>query len=118
MKLNKLLKKFALCVMVIMSFMSLSFATGYIVDPDPTVSPIDDGFKNGTNAFIGTLRWIGYAIAIGMVIYVGIRYVMAAADERASMKGVLVKVVIGALILVFANTIVNMVIEIATKNNT
>jgi len=115
MKLNKLLKKFAFCVMVIMMCTTLTLATTYIPENTHPELPADsDSLKNGVNTFIGTLRWIGYAIAIGMVIYVGIRYVMAAADERASMKGVLVKVVIGALILVFANTIVNMVIEIAT----
>lgn len=69
------------------------------------------------NTIIGSLKWIGYIIAIGMVIFVGIRYIMASADEKANMKGVLVKVVIGALIIVFANVIVNIVLSVAVANS-
>ena len=55
---------------------------------------------------LGAMQWVGYAIAVGMLIYIGIKYVMSAADERANLKGALVKYVIGAILIVAAVTVV------------
>ncbi len=54
---------------------------------------------------IGAFQWIGYAIAIGMIVFIGVKYMMAAAGERADMKGALIKYVIGALLIAGATTI-------------
>lgn len=116
MKKNKLLKLIIFSVILVLSFslISYTFATSLIPENvGPDISKIGNEPKNMANIFIGVLKWIGYVIAIGMVIFIGIKYTMAAADEKANMKGVLVKVVIGALIIVFANVIVNLVLGIA-----
>lgn len=54
---------------------------------------------------IGAMQWFGYAIAVGMVVLIGIKYVIASADEKASMKGAFVKYVIGAFIMAGATAI-------------
>ena len=56
--------------------------------------------------------WIGYACAIGMVVFIGIKYIIASADEKASLKGMLVKVIIGSLIIVGSLMITNAVISL------
>ena len=43
---------------------------------------------------LGNIQWIGYAIAIGMLIYIGIKYTMASASEKADLKGYMIKFVI------------------------
>ena len=35
---------------------------------------------------INAILWIGYAIALGMVVYIGIKYMLGAADAKANMK--------------------------------
>lgn len=56
--------------------------------------------------FAGAMSWIGYAIAVGMTVFIGIKYVVASADEKASMKGMMVKVVIGSAIIAASSTLV------------
>lgn len=64
---------------------------------------IDNGVAGN---ILGAMQWIGYAIAVGMLMYIGIKYVMSAADERANLKGSLVKYVMGAVLIASAVTIV------------
>jgi TRAP-type C4-dicarboxylate transport system permease small subunit len=61
---------------------------------------------------ISIMRWIGYACALGMIMLIGIKYVLAAAEEKASLKGMLLKVTIGSIILVCAVEITNAVISV------
>lgn len=67
---------------------------------------IDGNFAGN---LIGVFRWIGYAIAVGMLIFIGIKYVMASADEKADLKKSLVKYVIGAILIIGAVSIANMI---------
>lgn len=55
-----------------------------------------------TNVLIGTLKWIGYVVAIGMIIWSGIKYVMSGAGEKAKVKETLVPILIGAILVVAA----------------
>lgn len=89
---------------------SISLAT-YIPN---NISPSIPGSEVPTmvNSIINTLMWIGYAIGLGMVIFVGIKYVMASADEKASLKGMLPKIVIGTLIIAGAVTITNIALTV------
>lgn len=69
---------------------------------------------------IGVMKWFGYAIAIGMLVYIGIKYIMASANEKADLKNALIKYVIGAVIIVFAVNIADWIFSItgpATEGN-
>ena len=54
---------------------------------------------------LGVIQWIGYGLAIGMLLYIGIKYMMAAANEKASLKQTLINYVIGAIIVFGITTI-------------
>ena len=58
------------------------------------------------------MQWIGYAIAIGMLVFVGIKYVMASANEKADLKNSLIKYVIGAVLIAGAVTIAGWIFAI------
>ena len=62
---------------------------------------------------IGTMQWFGYAIAIGMLVYIGIKYVMAPANEKADLKNNLVKYVVGSVLIAGAVTIATWVFDIS-----
>ena len=100
-------KKIIVCFMLISIFLISSFVCAepvtditQIVDPTPT--PVGDG---KANVIIGTMQWIGYAIAIGMMVFIGIKYVIASADEKADLKNALIKYFIGAILISLAVTI-------------
>lgn len=54
---------------------------------------------------LGTLQWVGYLVAIGMIIWVGIKYLMSGAGEKAKAKETLVPIVIGAILIAGATWI-------------
>lgn len=67
---------------------------------------------------VRALLWVGYAVALGMVVYIGIKYITGAADTKANMKSAVVSYLIGALIVFSATTIATIVIRIATDDDT
>lgn len=113
---NKLLKIFSISIITIFMMCTVVMANQYI--PSSISPTLNGNAHNNVNraaaTFIGSLKWIGYAIGIGMIIYVGIKYILAAADEKASLKGMLVKVVIGGLIIVFSTAIVDAVLSLVS----
>lgn len=113
--MKKNILKTLLFILIIITLFSLtcnSFASGYIRDVSPTLPSGGEQVTSITNNVIGIMMWIGYACAIGMIVFIGIKYIIASADEKASLKGMLVKVVIGSLIIVLSLQITNAVINI------
>lgn len=70
------------------------------------------GISTATEKIIGTMKWFGYAIAVGMLVYIGIKYVMASADGKADLKSAIVKYVIGTVIILFAVNIAEWVFNV------
>ena len=77
-------------------------ATNHIDFGNTGISATDtiSGVASGTvNKVLGAIQWIGYAIAVGMLLYIGIKYVMASANEKADLKNSLVRYLIGAILI-------------------
>lgn len=94
--------------LIMIGIPTFSLANGYIPNVGTPSAPSTE-FNNVAGNIIGVMMWVGYAIAVGMIIFIGIKYVIASADEKASLKGVLVKVIIGSLIIAGSVTIANIV---------
>lgn len=79
----------------------------------PTISSpnMSDYGGNAVGLILGAIQWIGYAFAIGMLIYIGIKYTMSAANEKADLKKGLINYVIGAVIIAGAATICGWVVS-------
>ena len=89
-----------------MCFTTSSLATSILIDVDPGLPSNQDNANKLVGNFTGLLSGIGYVISVGMLVFIGIKYLLASADERASLKGMLPKVVIGSLIIACASTLV------------
>lgn len=74
------------------------------------------GSKKAVENILGLIQWIGYAIAVGMLIYIGIKYVMSAANEKADLKKGLINYLIGAIIIFAASTVVGWVKSFVQSN--
>lgn len=95
---------FVLVVALMLIFISNVFAIEGILSGDFNPSA-PSGMDTTVAGILGTLQYIGYAIAIGMLIYIGIKYTMAAADAKADMKSAVIRYVIGAILIAGADAI-------------
>lgn len=89
--------------------MGVVFATG---EGSGTSQLVDKAWE-----ITSALLWVGYAIALGMVVYIGIKYITGAADAKANMKTAIINYLIGALLVFAATTIAGIVIGIATSDS-
>lgn len=101
-------------IMLVVACFSTVFATATAM-PTPTDPGLDSGMVSFVGIILGAIRWIGYAIAIGMLIYVGIKYVMASANEKADLKNAMIKYVIGAILIAGAASIAGWIFDIGGK---
>lgn len=62
---------------------------------------------------INVVAWFGYAIAIGTLIFIGIKYVMSGANEKAQIKGMMFKYLVGIALIVCCSSIAQIVVNIA-----
>ena len=109
LKLNKksvkILSIVLLVVTLTMCFSPIVFADG-IGDFDASPKTPDGKATSLANTILGTLTWVGIAIAIGMLIFLGIKYVTSSPDGKADLKKNLGVYVIGFVLIVAATTIV------------
>lgn len=71
-----------------------------------------DSFAGGA---LGLVQFFGYAVSIGMILYLGIKYMMAPANEKAQVKDSSIKYVTGAILLGAATGIVSVILNFSDK---
>lgn len=107
MKNMKTLKKIVsvlLTISMLITMGTLVFATDV---PQPSISGTNP-FSNIGSTVLGYVQWFGYAMAVGMLLYIGIKYMMSSANEKADLKKGSVNYVIGAVLVFAASTIVGL----------
>ena len=97
--MNKIMKVLS-CLVCLLCIGSMALA----VVPSITPTPI---FENKVAYALGIAQWIGLIIGVVMVIWVGGKYLMAGAGEKAKAKETLVPMLIGAALIALAPTIIN-----------
>ena len=111
LKLNKksvkILSIVLLVAVLLMSFSNVVFADA-IEGINPTPTPPEGG-ADLANSILGALMWIGIAIAIGMLIFLGIKYVTSSPDGKADLKKQLGVYILGFVFIVGATTIVGII---------
>ena len=95
-----------LTVLVCLSMTAMVFATD-ILGGNQNVTPQLDSTEMSTwvGDVLGIIQYICWALAIGMLLYLGIRYLMSAANERAELKNSSIRYVIGALMIASGSTV-------------
>ena len=102
-----------LTVTIILSVSSVSWGISdkVTIDPSKGTATITD-LQEPTQKIIGAIQIVGYLIAAGMIVYIGVKYIMASASEKADLKGLAIKYVIGAVLIVFGTTIASWIFSI------
>lgn len=73
-----------------------------------------DGIK--AVSILGVVQWLGYMIGIGMIILVGIRYLLAGASEKAKAKETIFPILLGAILITMGTAITSAVFSLFGYN--
>lgn len=97
------MKKFMKILVAAVCIMSLAVPTVFaelsLGDGNKGNPQAISGANGAVGIVLGAIQWIGYAISIGMLAYIGIKYIMASVDEKANLKNSLIRYVIGAVLI-------------------
>lgn len=106
--------KIIMAIIIALSIIVLASSV-YAVDPENFKGTEVAGFDTAAGTVIGIVQTVGTIIAIVIVIWVGIQYLMASTEQKAEYKTKMIAYLVGAL-LVFAGPRVVSVIYNAAQN--
>ena len=87
--------------------MALANASPYNIQP---TAPTDLGDVQGKiSSALGIAQFIGFVVAIIMLIWVGVKYLTSGAGKQAEAKDMLVPLIVGAALVALAGPIANWV---------
>lgn len=106
LNMNKFLGKYISFLSVLTMFQSVVLASDSDAAGEITK-------KVGT--FVNIIAYFGYAVALGMLAYIAMKYMMSAASDRANMKQGAINYLIGAFLIAGASTIATAVVSIVAN---
>ncbi len=111
---KKIFNVVVMTMMMVMLFANIVFAGGYSVGTNPFGNPEPNGagLSAPVGSVIGFLVFAAWAVAIGMMIFFGIKYMTAGAGQKAEVKSTFLPYVVGAVCVGAATTIVNFVMNL------
>ena len=108
---NKMLHKFLSLITTMLLLLAIFatpvFASGImgevfnVSEVKPSIS--DEKIRTMASEVLGIVKYVGVAIALGMVLYAGMKYMMSAANDKAELKNASIRLVIGAIIIAGAS---------------
>lgn len=103
-QLIKISIRLIIMLLLLMILNNNVYASGTI-DTNITIGGTDAIYANKTmtETLLGVIQTVGSVISVLALVIIGIRYMLSSVEEKASMKGVLIYYVVGA-VLVFATS--------------
>ncbi len=94
------------CLLGLLGSQALAYApsTGSITVTDPGVP---SSITSAIGKVLGAAQFIGMVVGIGMIIYVGVKYLTAGAGQKAEVKSTMVPILVGSILVMMAPTIAN-----------
>ena len=99
------MKKILIFTMISMMLMTSCVFANNFDKIDLEAGNLDSSAESKIKGFLGTLQFVGYFVAIGMLIWVGIKYLTSGAGEKAKAKETLIPILIGAILVAGATWI-------------
>ena len=84
-------------------------------EASPTTPAALEAQSDIVGTIIGALQWIGYAVAIVMVLWLGVQWMLAQPAKKAELKGKMWSMAIGIILLVGGVTIIGVVWDFAAQ---
>ena len=99
-KTKKIMGLLISVIMIISTFQSIVFAA-------------EAQISTSIGTILNAIAWAGYVISFGMLMYIGAKYALSAANEKADVKRGAVAYVIGAILIAGASTIAALFVGVA-----
>ena len=109
-------KKIGLLIMCIVVLIP-TLAYGFVKLSTGDGSEAPEGMQPMVEKILGLVQFAGYGIAMGLLIYLGIKYVMTSADGKADVKKDSVNYLIGVIIIVGCTTLFSAIIAFAEASD-
>ncbi len=106
----KKMKKF---VSVFLTFAMVCGPLGSMVSATSSVTDI----SNSVSKIVNAVAYVGYAFAIAMLAFLGIKYAMSPANEKADVKQASTSYVIGVFLIFCASSVAMIFAKIATNGS-
>lgn len=101
----------AICFMLLISLPVFAGET-WSLGQSATPTGLESNLDNTAATILGTMQWVGYLIAILMLIWAGIRFTTSSAAEKVKAKETLLPMVIGAILIAGASTIAHFIFNL------
>lgn len=102
------MKKFMRVYLTLVSLLSMISSCAY------AASSVEQ-LRSKLPVIINGIAWIGYAVAFGMLIYIGIKYMLSSANEKATLKEGSINYVIGGVLIACASLIADIIASVANR---
>ena len=114
MKKTKFIVLISIIALILIFPLTINATDGTQINPDsykssgPSASEVKDMYTFG-GSIAGVIQIAGTIVSAGALIVIGIRYVVASAEEKAEYKERMLPFVIGAVLLFGASNLVNII---------
>jgi len=114
--INKIIIVIIVMLTIVMLFGTV-YTAGFITEDHTISNPTEgsSGIKISADRIWGSVKLILQITAVSLVVYTGIRYMFASADQKADIKKSLISLVIGIVIVFGTTTIIDFVTSIANE---
>ena len=123
--MNNVVVKIISSIMLVMSVFAFATYTGFnesyaavsVKEIDPTLdsSGIGGKAKTASEKILGVVQVVGSAIAIAMIIILGVKYMTSAPEEKASIKKSSFIYIMGAIFVFAASNLAGLIYDFANE---
>lgn len=107
---KKSIKIISIILIAVIVLFTIANATCMAVTiPDPDDNANVGGISTVVRTILGIIKWAGAAIAVGMLMFIGIKYVTASPDGKAEIKKTAIIYVLGAVLIFSASAILGII---------
>ena len=109
-----------LVIFCVVAIITVNFVSIYAITSDPKIEKpsggtVSNDFEKKTRNIWATVTVLVQIISVATVVFAGLRYMFASADQKADIKKGLIYLTIGAVLVFSATTIIKAVGSAATK---
>ena len=121
MKSKQIISILIVLVMILFTFINISYAVKTEINPNNYKPSIDDSDLTASatkvKPIVSGITTVGIIIAVISLMLIGIRYMIGSVEQKAEYKKTMMPFLIGCLLLFAVSTIVKVVYNMATALN-
>ena len=106
---TKNITKIVTFIMIIMMLLTISANVFAATTINTYTSADNTAFDTIWTKIVGVIRSAGYAVSVGALVVLGIKYMMGSAEEKSEYKKSMVPYVVGAVLVFATSTVIGLV---------